>query len=481
MKLLFVFLLCLFFSSCDFLTFDDYSVKIIPEEGTEYFCGETVDIVFSHQVDSYYAEKSVILKSKESPIDLNYTWSGTTLSVKPKDGWIKGTTYFAFIDGQIHLKTGSTFIAYQRTVFTYGEKNDSFYAIIPENLESVGLDYSFLINFNKPVSKQLFKKNFSLDCEEEYLIKESEDLQTYTICPKKNWAVNKNYSWILKVFKNDEYILEKEMSGYFGTIRDTVRPEVVNICPVQIDEDFIYTSDSENSNIFWYDSSCFLDFMKRDMAFGVEFSKPMDSSSVSNGISLIPTINLLTKQVDSNGTKYIFIPNEPYKIYTEYTIIINEGIKDKHGLSLEKAEKVTFISSDEYLKITEIKINNTIVALTSFDLVEIDDDNDNENDSVRLYFSISFSKRINKDELKNVFEKNSVKLLFPSTSLNPIMTNIYWNDECNTVFFTYENFEKKTEISTPIYQLKINGGLNGIIAADECYLEDDVCVNFVLR
>ncbi len=475
--------ICMFFASCGFLSFKTYELDVLPQEGGKYFCGKSVDFVFSESVEHYYAQKAVKLMCCGQSAEAGFEWKNNTLCVTPEEGWIYGYDYSVSLEGQMHLKNGSTFVVYERTSFIYGDKNKVFSAKGPAALEQASLDYSFKIEFNRAVQKQVFRKYFSFDASEDFVIEESDDLKTFTVRPVESWQVNRQYFWKLNTFVSDDnYILDGVLSGTFKTITDTQSPELVRLCPVSADK------------TVWFAPDFLQSVMSGKKCIGLEFSKTMDYSSVKNAFSITPQVNGSLEAADDEGCKFIYSVTEPYLAQVEYTVLVKDSARDSHGLYLSEGQRFTFTCPDEYLKVTEVKINGSAV---DFDrdifTLKVTDDSDDGGDGddsgqgeeaeeeINLNFLITFSESIDAQNLKTAFDKTTVKLVFPYSALTPVTTHCHWNSERTELFFTCTNFSAATDSESVVYQLKIAGGTGGIHASDNCYMEDSVCVNFVLQ
>ena len=109
-----------------------------------------------------------------------------------------------------------------------------------------------------------------------------------------------------------------------------------------------------------------------------------------------------------------------------------------------------------------------------------DEDEDAEKE-ISLNFLICFSSAIEEQNLKSAFDKTTVKLVFPYTALSPLTTHCHWNSDRTELSFSCTKFTPATDLESVVYQLKIAGGNGGIHARDNCYMENSVCVNFVLQ
>ena len=471
--------MCLLLASCGFLSFKTYELDVFPEEGGKYFCGKSVDFSFSESVEHYYAEKAVKFMCRGQSAQADFTWNGDTLCVSPEEGWIYGYDYSVSLEGQMHLKNGSTFVVYERTGFIYGDKNKVFFAKGPLSSEQAALDYSFKIEFNKAVQKQVFKKYFSFDSSEDFTIEENDDLKSFTVKPVESWRVNKTYFWKLNSFVSDDnYILDGALSGSFKTITDTQFPELVRLCSVSSDKSVWFTPESLET------------LMSGKKSIGIEFSKPMDFSSVKSAFSITPQVSGILETADDEGFKFIYSVSETYQPQLEYTVLIKDSARDSHGLYLSEGRKFTFKCPDEYLKVTGVKINGSAVDFDrDFFTLKVteesgtgDENEDEEAEKeISLNFLICFSSAIEEQNLKSAFDKTTVKLVFPYTALSPVTTHCHWNSDRTELSFSCTKFSPATVWESVVYQLKIAGGTGGIHATDNCYMEDSVCVNFVLQ
>ena len=459
----FLLVVSLLFFSCNFISFDNDEVFCIPGDSVSWYEGDYVVFKFSCEVEHYYAEESVVLKSGTSQYVTEKTWNGNELWVRPEEGWKKGRIYSVAMNGTQYKKGGAVFTAYVVSTFTYGNKEDLFKVIeYPECKKECDQNYLFVIKINKPVSKINFEESFSITPSVGFKIETDETKSEFTIRPENNWDYNTLYSWkIEKLVSIDEWELQQNITGTFETLQDLELPVLETICPV--------TGIEENS--LWLENKKLDGNISSKMPVGFIFSKPMQYESVRNSISFTPDISGYLIQSDDEGKKFIYVPEKYYEVKKTYSLTVSTAAKDKTNKTLYKEHIETFLSSDNYLEIQSFKLDDELIAdwKKSPVIHEIVDD--------KVSISISFSKSISEDNLNEVIDKVSFSLLFPLSSNAPVKTEVSWNDNKDTVNLTYSNLSKMTSDQITYYRLKIAGGINGINTGNGQYLEDEVCIN----
>ena len=207
------------------------------------------------------------------------------------------------------------------------------------------------------------------------------------------------------------------------------------------------------------------------MCIGISFSKEMDYDSVLSAFTISPSVNGLLDKISDDKTKFIFYPETTYSLGTVYTVTVDSNASDLNGMNLYKRSVYVFSNSDDYLNVDSIILDRTNTINDYNELQELTITNN------QLQIVINFSRAIDESVLSSAMNMISLKLLFPSTSTNPVCIYSGWNLERNGISLIYDNITKKTSGVTTTYQLKISGGPSGINDGNGIYMEKNICIN----
>ncbi len=461
--LLFVSLLSFLFFSCNILTFEEDTGETKPGLSVSWFNGEYVVFLFSCEVVHYYAEEGVTLKSGSSQYSTDKNWIGNMLFIKPSDGWVKGRMYQSYISGTMYKPSGNTFPVYATSSFTYGDSSSVFCAVsLPPTETECDTDYSFSFAFNKEISKVSFEDSLSISPAAEYRVESSPDKKVFTVYPKNSWSVSTSYSWKITGLKSlDGWEMQYDLTGSFVTKNDYDYPVLEKICPV---------SDLSDSSI-WFEDKVLDGNMSGEMPLGFIFSKSMKFESVKKAVTITPSIDGYFLQADSDGKRFLFVPEKYWKLKKKYIVKVSADAKDKSDLSLFTEFSDSFTSCDEWLELEGLKFDTE--EISDWKSSPISHQVSDETISIMLTFSNPFSE----DKLYSATNAVSLSLLFPLSSTSPVKTEVLWNEARNVMTVTYKNLTVKTADVPTYYQLKLSGGESGLNTGTGLYLKEDICIN----
>ena len=461
---LFLFPFFLLFYSCSIITFDDDDAESMPGMSVSWFDGEYVCFLFSCEVMHYYAEESVTLKSGISQFSTEKTWLGNILLIKPVEGWKKGCVYQAVLSGTMYRPSGNVFPVYASANFTYGNTSDAFHPLsLPESQKDCGTDFSFTFAFNKEISRVSFEESFSISPSCEYRIETDSTRKVFTVYPKSKWAVSTFYTWKIKALNSlDNWELQDVLSGSFETMHDYDYPVLTKICAVS----------DLSENAIWFEDGNLDGCVSGKMPLGFIFSKPMSFESVKGAVSISPQIDGYFLQADSDGKKFLFVPEKFYKLKKKYVVKVSTDAKDMNDLRLFRDFSESFTSADDYLELVSLKLDTEDVADLGVSSVS-----HHLPQSGSMTVMLEFSRPFDEENLYSVAKAVSLSLLFPMSSKTPVQTEILWNVNRDVITLTYTNLSVKTSDQTTYYALKIKGGESGVNTGTGLYLKEDICVN----
>lgn len=468
-------------SSCGFLNFDLLEIECSVSETDLYYFEDEIILKFSFPIEEASFEKNVRLSKDGGNAEINFEWNEQAVKIWPKENWSLGSLYTLELEGNIDTKNKGTFKENLSRTFYYGEK-DKFL-----NLESVSVQKDDEVSdfekitfvFNKDVNQYSFLKNFSITpsipCQ--FVFENSNVI----LLPLEKWKMNTTYEWVLsEVYASDGYCLQKECHGEFRGKTDKVLPEIIKVRKVREIKNLLVTEFDWSAEEF---SS-----VDVDDYVGLEFSKAMDIESLEDALDFTPSVRgQLVVLPDSENKKFIFKSTENFDISQKYTLKITSVAKDLSGNPILGEPIYPFFCSTDFLKITEIKtLKNESEGEVIFDSeVGISDSNissievnDENGESEKIEFYISFSTAIEREFQKSAVSGISLSAYFPLTETDPVLESARWSQDMKNLSLTYSNFSKSLDENVYYYQFKISGGKRGIKNSVGQYLKEDLCVTF---
>lgn len=451
-------LIIILINACNLFSFELIKLDISLSDDCEYFSDEYVEVNSNFDLDKKLFEEIVSIKKDNQSDEINFIWlDSKTLHVMPVNKWQKGCKYNLTIKGKCKTLSDGSFDVYESRNFYYGNEDDMFFLVSFPSDALISLDDAITFEFNKAVNQSSFIKNFNISPYSSYKTQFTEDGKSIVIFPEKQWDINTNYLWELpqEIISIDNYKLNKNYSGNITSVFDSELPELLNIFPVSLLEGtFLVLKEKELTEVTDNQSICF------------EFSKSMDILSVKNNISFTPAVKGYFLSLDDNNKSFIFTPYENYEIECDYKIIIEDTCKDLNGLELFKPYEYFFKSTNQYLKVVSISIDDILLS----DYTEIESIGLTQS---FIEVSIIFSQEI--EDLYKAEQMISLSCIFPDYTGRPVKESCYWNNHHNQVTFIYSNIKSPGNY----YEIKIAGSKNSIISSVNSYLKEDLCVIFV--
>jgi hypothetical protein len=446
------------------VSFDYLDVSCSIPEDEAYFTGDRIRIDFSRNPDREDAERQIKFLEKGAVAETVFAWEGASLLVKPKKPWQKGQSYSLSLEGSLLMDDGGIYTVRFYRAFSYGGE-------VFELLDSSFAGDTLSLVFSKPPLVTSFNEKFSLSPAAEYLAEFSPAGATVTVRPREAWGLDVSYLWEVKnMVSADGWLMGKEFSGTFQGPRDTSLPRLLEICPVSFD----------NPPALWYRGLPLDGNLLEWQGIGFVFSKPMDEASVKGGISFAP--GLKGYFVKEGEERFIFIPEEPYRLEQEYRILAADTVKDRMGISLFQPVQVFFTGAGRYLAVNSLTLDDSNVPLLPGGAIQ-----EHSHAPVtppalfRLRAYIKFSAAIPLEKRKAAMDAISLSVLFPPSARNPALLGAQWYNDGSLLSLTWEDISQSSITVSNYYRLSIIGGEKGPQNAAGEYLKEDLWFVFCTR
>ncbi len=169
-------------------------------------------------------------------------------------------------------------------------------------------------------------------------------------------AVKGNFSWNSSGKSFVFTPAEKLISGTYYTV--TIARSASDISDNKIKTEFLYSfyagTDIVSPRVAAVIPGNYTHNFPRDGIIRINFSEPMDRTSVERNIKFYPSHGILFSWTDAETVN--IIPLSPYDFMTDYTCTIGRQCADVSGNLLLEEKKILFTSGSEFLRpyITEI-------------------------------------------------------------------------------------------------------------------------------
>jgi hypothetical protein len=268
----------------------------------------------------------------------------------------------------------------------------------------------------------------------------------------------------------DGWLMRKEFSGTFPGPRDTGFPRLLETCPVSFD----------NPPALWHRGLSLDGNLLEWQGIGFVFSKPMDEASVKGGISFFPSLKGYFQR--EGEERFIFVPEEPYRLEQEYRILVADTVKDQLGLSLFEPAQVFFTGAGRYLAVDSLTLDDANIPLLPGGIIQ-----EHYLEPVtppapfRLRTNINFSAAIPLEKRKAALDAVSLSVLFPPSAHNPALLGARWSNDGSRLSLAWEDLSQSSAAISNYYRLGISGGTKGPQNAAGEYLKEDLWFVFCTR
>ena len=149
-KLLLIFLLIFYITSCSVINPYDIEIQISVNEETDFFSDEFIEIFFNYEVERSSLEDLITLKINNQVVTPTYLWeSNQKVLLKPENDWKFGCNYSFTLNGNIFTLSQGNFSVSESRHFTYGNESELFYLENFPTKELITRKDSIHFTFNK--------------------------------------------------------------------------------------------------------------------------------------------------------------------------------------------------------------------------------------------------------------------------------------------------------------------------------------------
>lgn len=235
--------------------------------------------------------------------------------------------------------------------------------------------------------------------------------------------------------------LTKQYQGNFIWDIDTVIPRIERVVPVlSITDNDLIVHGQDNESLF------------DDQPILLRFSKEMDFDSVSDGVSIEPSI-AGELQRRSSGKDFLWVPEENWSLEEEYRLIVSHDVRDLSGNQLTQDEDFYFSVANRFLQVTSIHLgeemqdagesqvdggsnlegegNEETSNFQSGSLQEIAISDEESTVITR----INFSQPLGFESLQNGLDTITMEPLFPITANYPLLEKVSYDKITGLVLY----------------------------------------------
>jgi hypothetical protein len=483
-----IFYLCLFvicFFSCDILRSSPFEVSSwSPGEGYHSNSEDlTVSLSFSLDPDRDSVERRFSLNGNNGRVKGIFLWEGRKVTFVPLAPLEKNNDYNLSLSAEAHDKNGLSMDSAFDKKFTTrpGTQRPELISFLPSMYAQIDdLKTEVRLYFSLPVPLNALYDNVSFNPSMSGVWRQEEEGKLAIFSPSVPWTKNKRYEmrYSTSLTDNKGMNVGNDFKSIFITGTDKEIPELLQANRVTKDGELIplerdvtgFTSAAENytENSGW----------EKEDRLSLVFSKPVDSASVKNCVSVEDASSLSMETAPGFNTEFVFYFENTPVFESRFAFKIKTGVKDNSGNE----------SADEYIyrifadgesskpprlcgiRITKSPGDNN--ALVSFGIENIFEDLPIENEYypsgvdvktwIELYFETARGASI------DIF---SVMELFRVESVNGVLT--FSPQKIKTENFTisepYDGWEKyerieitgflKNSVNAGVVNFQINSGL----------------------
>jgi len=337
-KLLMLFLINIFsFISCDILRFSLFEVTSwTPGNGYQ---SETekiiVSLVFSNDPNKASVEKNFSLTENGNSVRGTFLWEGKKMIFSPLTPLQTNNDYVINLSADAHDSEGlSLDEAFNRTFSTRADNTRPFLVSSYPEMYSVITDVrtEIKLEFSKPIPLKSLYENVSLNPSMTGLWRLKNEGKIAIFTPAEPWSQNTRYEIKIStsLTDNNGMNIGNDFSCIFTTKIDLEIPYLVNAKRITNKNEKIllspnngYTGVAESpiENYEW----------EKDDKLELVFSKPVDSLTIKNYISVDDGPNLIIDTSAGYKTEFIIKFDNAPAYESRFTLRIKPGIKDAAG------------------------------------------------------------------------------------------------------------------------------------------------------
>ena len=410
-KYLFLILFSIFlYNTCDILRFSKFEIiSWTPGEG--YHSNPAViavSLLFSRDPDRASVERNFSLTGDGDRVRGNISWEGSRMIFSPFSALDENTDYSVNLTTDAHDKDGLSLDEIFFRVFTTRPGNErpflvSFYPAMYQVIENLRTE--IVLKFSADVPVRTLYENVSFSPSMTGLWTQQDNGRTAVFIPAEPWQQNSRYEFNVSSSLKDNNGKEigKDFKSVFITGQDREIPELISARRV--------TKNGEcfelNAGGFYFGAEYLpvenSEWEKDDKLY-LLFSKPVDSNTVKNSISIDDGPNLIMETPPGFYSEFIFrFDNFIFK--NRFTLRIKKGIKDNFENETNEEYLFNIFTDGKYSEPPELAglrmpmapknghdQNVKYFSINSlFDIIHITNENYPSGESVASWIELYFS------------------------------------------------------------------------------------------
>lgn len=492
-------------SACSVETFSDFYVVSVsvPKNGVLSTDIESIEILFSKEVDQRSAEETIRIEGDSSgKVPVRYQVSGTKVHLIPDEPWppyerfwlvvpketkdiygkILGEDYSHPFQSTEHLLRVSALLLSPEVV------NGTVFTEITE----------LKIAFSAPVERESVEREFSISpTADGYFEWSSDTLLLYHLTDELKR--NSFYSIQISASARDQngYSM-KPFAKEFEYFPNQTYPEIATLF---VGEAEVFDAGDPSSYII--ENGCYIipyGEAEKDSPLRVDFSAFIDRSTFKENVQISPSAGWNEEWLSDRSVVIFF--DEALALGAEYEVCFKKPIKDKYGMQMQYDYKLSLVINGENSQFLNFYVHDFVDLEVSAELdssgtpinveqivtgvdadgsyIEItyDDLADPEEITIALTLTLRFTCPTYTPVLDILRLQDSVSfatVFAPDTTKPGSISSFEWNasNECDLLIEEMGNGN--------ISHLSIGGGKGGVIDDKENYMEQDIEYYFKVR
>ena len=472
------------FNSCDLL-------RLYPFVVTSWTPGDgyhpspeniTVSLVFSHDPDKGSIERHFSLSADGSRVRGIYQWEGKRMTFSPLVPLEINTDYTINLSVDAHNTGGLSLDKDFICNFTTRSETErpeliSFYPSMYKEIIDSRTEVKLVFSQSVPINTLYENITFSPLMTGFWRLEDDGKIAIFT--PAEPWTQNNRYELRISASLADDnkVSIGKEISSIFTIGTEREFPQLLHLYRitqngemVEVNRDRGFTSAAEFP-VENFD-------VEKDDKFLLIFSKPVDSLSVKNYVSIENGPVLIMENFADYNTEFIFKFENPPGYESRFTMRIKPGIKDMFGNENKEEYIYRFFANGKYskppkfagIRIPMAPLSETDQEILWFEAnslfkdIPITDNNYPSGESImtwiELYFSIAEGASI---DLFSLMESFRIETSNNVIGFSPRQMKI--SDYTIIVPYSGEEHFQRIEITGYLTNTTNNGIINFIIAS----------------
>lgn len=323
-----------------------------------------ITVGFSERMNEVYTESAFSLSNTGRPIEGRFEWVDRVLFFIPNTPLNEPGLYtYSLVSFRAENDRGVNLLDDLRVNFSFNsDLNPPRIAqTIPVNGANGVQPNSFVtLVFDKPMDVLSVLNGLSASPNMDFVLPETiitDNNTRFQFVPSQNLNFGTVYTVTVPTTVRDSVgnNLVSDYSFIFTVGSDFESPSLSSLT---------YTSAPVGSN-FNLDEYNIVNGMNKSDSLIVEFSEPVQFSSLIDGVSISPFKQFSVVDVSGNGTRFSINFSSPLDVYEVYNIVFSDGIRDLENNGLDKEYSYFFKINGDYSQKIRVRGVYSNAALTN--------------------------------------------------------------------------------------------------------------------